>query len=114
MARTALTVNQITRAGLVFSPTAANADGHRLTGIEGMFVDVNNASGGSLSVTMKTPAQKGGLDIAEDVITIANGQAKVIGGNWDKEIYRQSDRTLHIDFSTVSSVTVAAFYAGSN
>lgn len=109
MARTALSVQTITRAGITPSYSAANADGHSIQNSEANFIlHVKNGSGSSITVTIATAAQIDGLDVSDRTVTVGAGAEKVIG-TFPQSIYNQSDGTVNVDFSAVTSVTVAAF-----
>lgn len=109
MARTAITAAQIDADGLVASQAAANVDGHSVTWRENLFLCVVNGSGSSITVTVQTPKTYGGLALADLTVTVAAGATVYIPlGN--AELYRRSDGTVYVDFSSVTSVTVQALY----
>ena len=108
MARTALTVNEVVETGLTFSASSANADGHSLVNTDrnaALFIYVNNGGGGSIDVTVQTPGTVRGNAIADVVVAVGAGAAKLIGP-FPASIYNQSEGTVYVDFSGVSSVTV--------
>jgi len=107
MARTALTVQDIVKTGLSPSYTAANADGHSVANVGDMLVHVKNGGAGSITVTCQTPAKQDGMDIAELQVAIPAGEERMIG-SFPTRTFNQSDGTVYVDFSGVSSVTVAA------
>jgi hypothetical protein len=108
MARTNLAVQQIVVAGLLPTYSTANADGHSVVNNGNVFLHVKNASGSSVNVTVETPAKVGGLDVAEDVVTVGASSEKMIGP-FDPSVFNQSGGLLYVDFSAVASVTCAAF-----
>jgi len=110
MARTALTVNEVVRAGVAFSPSAANVDGHSLANDRNaaLFLYVNNGSGSSVTVTIQTPGTVDGLAVADRTVAVAAAAEKLIGP-FPSGVYDQSDGAVYVDFSAVTSVTVAAF-----
>lgn len=109
MARTALTVNQLSIAGVTHSPASANADGHSLENIKGdTILFVVNGGGAPITVTIQTPGKFQGLDIEEQEITVGNGVTKVIGPFRPTGVYNNSTGVF-VDFSGVTSVTVAAY-----
>ncbi len=61
------------------------------------------------NVTIKTPGLVRGLTIAEQVIAVANGTRQKIGPFDSASIYNQADGTVHIDYSSVTTITVGAF-----
>lgn len=110
MARTALTVNAIDLDGLDDALTAANVDGHSvaLDKNAATFIEVNNGAASPITVTIVTPKTSGGLAVADRPITVNNAVRKKISlEDWDN--YRQSDGTVHVDFSSVTTITCAAF-----
>ncbi|MCI0726429.1 MAG: hypothetical protein L0332_06860 [Chloroflexi bacterium] len=111
MARTALTINQLTRAGVrVDDAPAANVDGHSLanTGNELVFLYVNNASAGQITITFKTNKKVAGITLPNETATLDAAQSELYGP-FPKDPFNQSDGTIHVDFSAVTSVTCKAF-----
>lgn len=109
MARTALTAAQIDEDGVVASLTSANADGHSIVFRSKLFLRVTNGSASSITVTVQTPKTVSGLAVADRPITVAAGATVYI--NLDNaDLYRQSNGTVYVDFSAVTTVTVQAFY----
>jgi hypothetical protein len=105
MARTALSVQSITRAGLNPSYTAANADGHSISNDgKKTFLHVKNGGGGSVDVTVQTPGSVDGLAVADRVVAVPAGEERAIGP-FPTAYYGS---TVNVDFSGVTSVTVAA------
>lgn len=109
MARTALTLQSIVRTGLSPAYTGANADGHSVTN-EGKktLVHVKNGGGSSINVTIQTPNTVDSLAVSDRVVSVPSGEERMIGP-FPVETYNQSDGTIYVDFSAVTSVTVAAF-----
>jgi hypothetical protein len=107
MARTVLPVQQVARTGLIPAYSAANADGHSIANDGRVFHHVKNGSGSSINVTMPTPVTVDDLAVADLVVAIAAGAEKMIGP-FPPGIYNQADGTMHVDYSAVTTVTVAA------
>lgn len=105
MARSALTYQQIDRDGVVPSYASANADGNSLANDGRMFLHVKNGSGSSINVTVETPGTVDGNAVADKVVAVAAGSEKMIGP-YPPDVYNQSDGTMYIDYSAVTSVTV--------
>lgn len=109
MARTALASQTATEAGIVPTFSAANAAGHSIS--PGAMLYVKNGGGGSINVTIQTPATFRGKDVAETVVAVGAGVDKIIGG-LDRASYVRTSApdkgTIYVDFSGVTSVTVAA------
>lgn len=79
MARTALASQDVVDEGITVAFSAANVAGHSLEGDGDVVLLVNNASGGSINVTVQTPATEDGLAVAEQVVAVAAGVIKAIG-----------------------------------
>ncbi len=113
MAYTDLTVQTITKDGLnptYASATATEGDMFRNSGKE--FIHVVNASGGSINVTVATPATISGLAIEDKVVAVPAGEDRMIG-TFEPALYNQPAGSTdagktYISYSAVSSVTVAA------
>lgn len=104
MPRTAITPQVVTAAGVAVSYEPANVDGNSVPVDTRSIVHVKNASAGAVTVTSPTPGQAEGLDIADRVVSVpasAERMFRVTG------VLRQSDGTAHLNYSAVTSVTVA-------
>lgn len=106
MARTALTVQQIVRGGLTPSYAAANADGHSLPNGGTEFIHVKTGGTGT-TVTIQTPGTVDGLAVAERTIVIGTSSERMIGP-FPRQTYNQAADEVYIDFSSVTTVTIAA------
>jgi hypothetical protein len=78
MARTALSVQEIVRTGLDPSYEAANTDGESVANDGRTFVHVDNASGGSINVTVVHPGTVDGLAVADLVVAVPAGEDRMI------------------------------------
>lgn len=111
MPRTALAAQQIAAAGIVPAYAAANVDGHSFPNDGNTILHVKNGSAASINVTLQTPQQKSGLDVAENIVAIAAGSEKMIGRLTPETYNRPSGAvdpsTVYVDFSAVATVTVA-------
>lgn len=106
MARTAITPQQVSAEGLTIAYEPANVDGNSIASASTRRnLIVKNGSASSVNVTIPTPGTVGGLAIADRVIAVAAGAEVHI--RTDSSSYRQSDGSAHIDYSAVTSVTVA-------
>lgn len=108
MARTALTAQSVTSAGLTPSYAAANVDGHSYQPTAGRLLHVKNGGAGSITVTLPTPGTVDGLAVSDRTVTIGAGAEKLIGVGRGAA-YRQDGGVVYVDFSGVTSVTVALF-----
>ena len=114
MARTALTPVVSTRAGVALTFGAANADGHSLANAENeALLIVTNGSASPITVTIPIPKTVDGKAIASLEVAVAAGATKVIGP-FPKGLYNQTGDVVHINFSDVTTVTVAAIELGSD
>lgn len=106
MARTAITAQVATPAGLAPAFEPANVDGNSFVLRQSRALRVKNGSGASVNVTIPTPGTVDGLAIADRVVAVAAGADMLIGlGRGD--VYRQTDGSVYVDYSAVTSVTVA-------
>lgn len=110
MARTALSVTAVPLAGVTDALTAANADGHSvaLDRNAATWIEVNNGAGAPITMTIVTPKTSGGLAVADRTVTVVNAEREKISLE-DVDNYRQSDGMVHIDFSSVTTITCAAY-----
>lgn len=111
MARSALAVQSITIAGLEPSFTNANVDGHSVINDGRVLLYVKNGSVSSINVTVQTPGEVGGNAIADRVVAVPAGEDRIIGP-LPPRVYNRGGSTdahsVYVDFSDVTSVTVAA------
>jgi hypothetical protein len=107
MARTALAAQKADSDGVVVAFSAANVDGHSYVPKVGRALHVKNGSGSAITVTVPTPmVLDGSLAVADRTINVATG-AEVAIGLRQGDPYEQTDGQVYIDFSAVTSVTVA-------
>lgn len=105
--RTALAVQQISRSGLTPNYTAANVDGHSIQNTQKEYLHVKTGGTGT-TVTVVTPGTVDGQAIADKAYAIGtNTEMKI--GPFPREVYDQSDGTVHVNFSSVTTVTCGAF-----
>lgn len=106
MARTAITPQKATSAGLAAAYEPANADGNSYRLSTGRVLHVKNGSGGSINVTVPTPGTVDGNAIADRVVAVGAGAEKFIALG-TTAAYKQSGGVAHVDYSAVTTVTVA-------
>lgn len=109
MARTVITPQRAGSAGLEAVYEPANADGNSFKMVSGRVLHVVNG-GSDITVTIPTPANVDqlvdGLAVPSRTITVTGGESRFIAlGNTGT--YRQSGGVAHVDYSAVTSVTVA-------
>lgn len=111
MARTALTVNQLSLDGVrVDNAAAANVDGHSVpnTGSETVILYIKNGGGAPITVTFKTNHTVAGITLDPKTATITNAQDGLFSP-FPKTPFNQADGDIHIDFSAVTTVTIKAY-----
>lgn len=110
MARTALIVQQISRAGLAPTYGGVNADGHALANGGQEFLHIKTG-GTTCTVTIQTPGTVDGLTIVDRTVVLGANAERLIGP-FPPAIYNQLGTTdVYLDFSTSTSVIIAAFRA---
>lgn len=109
MARTALTPQVLTSAGLLATYAAGDsANGHSFPNNGKRTLHIKNAGVGSINATIKMPTSSvvDGMQPPDRVVAVANGAEKFIGpfptGSWN-----QADGAVYVDLSGATSVTVA-------
>lgn len=108
MARTALTEQAITSAGLEATYAAANVDGNKFNNTDRTLFHVKNASGSDVTLTFQTPGTVDGLAIAERTVVCSAGEERLWRGQ--PSIYNQPSTDagmVYVDYSAVTDVTVA-------
>lgn len=107
MPRTAITPQKATSAGVAVTFEPANSLGNSYFAAKGRGLVVRNGSGSAITVTLPTPATADGLAIADRAITVAAGAQTHVGVGSQAGIYAQTDGTVWVDYSAVTTVTVA-------
>lgn len=107
MARTDLAAQTIVRTGLNPTYTAANVDGHAIANRGRQVLHVKNGSGASIDVTIVTAVTVGGRAVADDVIAVPAAGERIIGP-FDEGTFNDGDGKVAVNFSAVTTVTVAA------
>lgn len=111
MARTELTIQTISRAGLEATTTAAIADGHKFKN-DGRLTLLHVINGATdVIVTIQTAATVDGKAVADDTVTCTASEERFIGP-FPAEIYNQTDGMVYIDYDDVSNVTVSVLRLG--
>ena len=112
MARTTITSQRPTSAGLAPAYEPANVDGNQYRLTPGRVLHVKNGSGADLTVTVPTPASADrlvdGLAVPDRTYTIATAAERLIALG-TSPAYRQAGGVAHINYSAATSVTVALF-----
>lgn len=106
MARTAITPQSVTTAGAAITLEAANVAGNSVRFVDHRAIWVKNASGSIVTVTLPTPGTSDGLAITDRTVSVPATTGERLIKLHRNEM--QSDGTVNIDYSAVTSVTVAA------
>ena len=109
MPRTAVTPQAASGAGSTVTFEPANTDGNSFTPKQGRALHVRNGSASPITVTVPTPVTSEGLAVADRTVTVAAGAHGVFapGSAAVSGIYAQTDGAVHVDYSAVTTVTVA-------
>jgi hypothetical protein len=108
VARTAITAQKITSAGITPAYEPANVDGNSYRLIAGRCLHVKNGSGVTVTVTVPTPGTEDGLAIADRTVAVPAATERLIALGAGRT-YKQPGGVAHIDYSAITSVTVAVF-----
>jgi hypothetical protein len=111
MARGPLSVVEISSEGMELQAMgAAWADGYAMMndGDKRTWIEVANASGGDLTLTIQTTALMDGLPVADRTFLIPNGR-RFMAGPFAPSLYNHADGTVWIDFSVVNGVSILGF-----
>jgi hypothetical protein len=104
MARTAITPQRVAVDGTALATEPANVDGNSVLLDARRALFVNNASAGAINVTIPTTATLEGLTVGSRVVAVPAGAARYIRPS---STAAQSGGVVHVDYSAVTSVTVA-------
>lgn len=96
MARTDLAVQEPTVAGLNATYTAfATGAGNGKKVNPAAVLHVKNNTGGAATLTIDTPGQPGGLDIAQGSVTVPDASDRFF--DLSNDVYRQADGKVYVD-----------------
>lgn len=108
MARTSITPQKATSVGPTVTFEPANVAGNSFAPARGRALHVRNGSGSSITVTVPTPGTTAdGLAIADRTVTVAAGAHAVFAPGSSAGVYGQVDGSVNVDYSAVTTVTVA-------
>jgi len=107
MAASALTVQEITRAGVAITAAAANAEGNFFTNSGNIALRVINGGTSSITVTITAQAACDQGTKHDLVVTVASGATKEIGP-FPMRHYNDASGYVKVTYSAVTDVTVAA------
>lgn len=107
MPRENLPVQRVTRDGIVPSLVAANLDGHSITNDGRVFLYAKNTDTVAHTVTVVTPGQVHGLNVADLAVSIPAGGERMLG-TFPVGAF---GRTTDINYDAVTGVTIGALRA---
>lgn len=116
MARTLLTVQPLSPAGMWPTLTAATAAGNMFDNVEPRptFLLVRNAHTTPVTVTIPSTFTRDGLPLTSRVVTVPNGTDRLIGpilGDNHNQLSGADAGRTYIDYSLVTAITVAVLRA---
>jgi len=107
MARTVLAVQDVVRAGLNPVYSAANVDGHSIQNDGRTALHVKTGAT-PCTVTFQTPGTVDGLAVADRTVALGATEERIIGPFPPTQYNQPTGDGVYVDFSAVTSVTVAA------
>lgn len=111
MPRTVISKQPFTDAGLAPTYVAPDASGAIVDGDGRTVLHVKNGSASPITVTVQTPEKRAGLDVAERQVSVPAGGDRFIGpfpvATYNRNTAPDQGK-VYVDFSAVTSVTVAA------
>lgn len=105
MARTALLVQRPDADGMIPAYAAANVAGHSFSAANA-FIHVKNGGGSGITITLPTPGTVEELAIPDRTISVGAGAETMFVVT---AAVKDASGNTNIDFSSVTSVTIAAF-----
>lgn len=109
MARTEVTVQDVSLAGVTPTYTAAIVDGHMFKNDGNVAIEVKNTTASPVNVTIQTPAKVGGIDLAEVVVAIPATSGDKIIGPFDPSLFNQSGGLVYVDYASTTGMTIAVY-----
>jgi hypothetical protein len=106
MPRTAITAQPVTATGVAVTYEAANVLGNSFTLIPNRVLHVKNGGGSPITVTIPSTQTVEGLAVPSRTVSVTNATDKFISLG-ASGAHRQTDGSVNIDYSAVTSVTVA-------
>ncbi len=103
-----LSVDEINRVGMRPAYAAAEAGGDQFTPGQATLLHIKNAGGGAVTVTVAThPKLVPDLQAVDLAVSVPAGQERLIGP-FPKSAFEDLDHRVHVAYSGVSGVTIAA------
>jgi hypothetical protein len=111
MARTALSVQTIVQGGMTPSYVAANTDGHSFVNNGNTYLAIiNNHTSATMTATIAHPGQIDGLEVADQVVSVAGASTKYIGP-FSARFHQPGTNDVNVDVSSTAA-SVGAFRIG--
>lgn len=108
MERVSLPRQQLSDSGLAVAYSMAVVDGHAVENDRKLILHVKNDSEADIEVVIRTGFTWNGLKLSDRVVTVPHNGAVFIGP-FDKDTYNQpSTNQIHIDYSSIEGVSIAA------
>lgn len=109
MARTTLSVQDTTLAGLTPTYTAVDAaNGMQFANDGNVILHFKNGGGGAITVTLQTPGKVSGVDIVDPTVTVPATNGDKMVRTLDPSVFNQADGNVYLDFNTGIGGTAAA------
>jgi len=105
---TTISVQPITLSGITPVYSDAVAGGVQFANDGRIFLHLTNTNGASRAVTITTPYQEGGLDLADVYVTLEATTGDVMVGPFPPKLFNNSGGFVQVNFSAISDVKVAA------
>lgn len=103
-----LTVQEINRLAITPSFAAAAGGGDTFPNDGRTYLHIKNGGGSSITLTVTTQLTVDGKALADDSITVTNGQERIVGP-FPPGIYNDASNQVSLGYSGVTSVTVGVF-----
>jgi len=103
-----LTVQEISRAGVSGALTAAAGGGDSFPNDGRTYLDVNNGSGGAITVTAAVQQTVDGKAVTGNAVSVGAGARTKIGP-FPPGIYNDANGRVQLTYSGVTSLTVNPF-----
>lgn len=105
---TTIAVQSITLDGVTPVYSDAVAGGVQFVNDGRVFLHLTNSNASSRAVTITTPYQEGGLDLADVYITLEADTGDVMVGPFPPKLFNDSSGYVQVSFSETDGVKVAA------
>ena len=103
-----LTVQEITRSAITPIYGAAAGGGDQFANDGRTYIHIKNGGASPITLTIATQMTVDGKAVADDAITVTNGQERIVGP-FPPGIYNDANNMVQLTYSGVTSVTVGAF-----